>query len=264
MGDEADHAPIDPVVKESRRVSFGAYAALYDRVRPGWSSEVLDWLLGSPPGSLDVIDLGCGTGKGTRTLLELGHHVTAIDPSAEMIAVLRAGSRATAAAPEPAPAGRLSTLVAGAEDLPLADASADAIVCLQAWHWVQPDAAARECARVLRRGGLLGLAWHRPDTSIDWVVELNRRAEQRDMGGPGEPLLIEGFERVSEREFAHVQPLSVEDLVAQVSSWSHVAISPRRDAILASVRQLGLDLADAQGRVHLPYLTDAGRARRRD
>ncbi|MET4001801.1 MULTISPECIES: class I SAM-dependent methyltransferase [Arthrobacter] len=66
-------------------------AVLHDEVRPGWSAEVVSWLLGSPLSGqrLAVLDLGAGTGLGTQTIATLGHSVTAVDSSADMLSALR-------------------------------------------------------------------------------------------------------------------------------------------------------------------------------
>ncbi|POH73179.1 hypothetical protein CVS27_11690 [Arthrobacter glacialis] len=66
-------------------------AVLHDDVRPTWSAEVVSWLLGSPLSGqrLAVLDLGAGTGLGTRAIATLGHTVTAVDTSADMLSVLR-------------------------------------------------------------------------------------------------------------------------------------------------------------------------------
>ena len=241
-------------VKQARRLAFGGYAADYHRVRPGWPADAVAWLLGEPTSTLDVLDLGCGTGKGTAALVRLGHRVVGVDPSAQMLEVL-------AHQPETA---EVPTHFAGAEAIPLGDATVDAITCFQAWHWVDPDAAAPECVRVLRPGGILGMAWHRPDRSVSWVVELDERAERTDMGSGSEALVVAGFEPFEEREFAYQQTMSVDDLVATVASWSHVAISPRRERILAAVRALGVEVAavSPDDTLVFPYLTDAARARR--
>jgi len=255
----ADAAPtsgpdITEDVKSARRLAFGGYAADYDRVRPGWPAQTAAWLLGDPAGPLDVLDLGCGTGKGTAALVALGHRVVGVDPSEPMLAVLRSQSALAT----------VRTHVAGAEDLPLADGSVDAITCFQAWHWVDPQAAAPECVRVLREGGLLGMAWHRPDRSVDWVLELDERADRTDMGSGDAAVSVEGFEPFEEREFRYRHTMSVDGLVATVASWSHVAISPRREQILDAVRALGDDVAagSADGTLVFPYVTDAVRARR--
>jgi hypothetical protein len=57
-----------PIVDRDRRArSFGQVADLYQRGRPGYPPEAIEWLLGPEP--LDVLDLGAGTGKLTAALL---------------------------------------------------------------------------------------------------------------------------------------------------------------------------------------------------
>ena len=84
------------------------------------------------------------------------------------------------------------------------------------------------------------------------------------MGSGSEALVVAGFEPFEERELAYQQTMSVDDLVATVASWSHVAISPRRERILAAVRALGVEVAavSPDDTLVFPYLTDAARARR--
>src|SRR5215208_4102744 len=116
---------------EQQRTSFGDSAATYDSYRPDWPAATAAWLIGTEPGGpfddaaeLDVLDLGAGTGKLTRTLAAAGHRVIAVDPSEGMRAVLAAvlpGVRVVAAT---------------AEDLPLPQRSVDVVTVAQAWHWL--------------------------------------------------------------------------------------------------------------------------------
>lgn len=141
--------------------SFGPAAERYHRLRPSYPAEAIDFVLhGRPPGR--VLDVGAGTGKLTALLVDRAEQVIAVEPDPQMRAVL-AGSVPAAA------------VAAGtAERLPLPDASVDAIFAGQAFHWfVRPDAD-RELARVLRPGGVVGLLWNLPDTTVPWVPEVYR------------------------------------------------------------------------------------------
>ena len=64
--------------RQQRSLSIGAEAAAYERGRPTYPPEAIDWLL--PPGARDVLDLGAGTGKLTMSLVERGLGVFAVDP----------------------------------------------------------------------------------------------------------------------------------------------------------------------------------------
>ena len=70
-----------------RAASFGAVADAYERARPGYPDDAVRWLAGDEP--CDVVDLGAGTGKLTRSLVALGHRVMAVEPLEEMLERLR-------------------------------------------------------------------------------------------------------------------------------------------------------------------------------
>ena len=57
----------------------------------------------------------------------------------------------------------VEALAGTAEAIPLPDASADAVLVAQAFHWFDAGAACTEIARVLRPGGVLGLVWNLRD-----------------------------------------------------------------------------------------------------
>jgi SAM-dependent methyltransferase len=250
----------DPTTVEARRTSFGALAETYDAVRPSWPSGTVDWLLGNPHGPRRVIDLGAGTGLGTRTIAALGHDVVALDPSAGMLAALEAAPLA------PEVRARIETRVGAAESLEDADASVDAATAFQAWHWFDAEQVARECARVLRPGGWLGLAWHSWSGDADWLRELGGIVGTPEMiWDPERPRWaaeLDGFATAENKQFTHEQVLSVEGTVRLASSWSPVAVREDREAVLDDVRDLAARSADGEGRVVFPYVTDCYRYRR--
>lgn len=250
---------------EARRTSFGGVAVDYDRVRPEWPAQTVTWLVGSPSPQtrLRVLDLGAGTGKGSRAIATLGHDVVAVDPSEGMLAALE---RSLPGLPPPVRA-RIRTVAGGAESLPLEDASVDAVTVLQAWHWFDQDAAAAECARVLRPGGHLTLAWHTWDGSTPWVDELAEVVGRPEMATPvadeDAPRVAGGFDPVERRDFRYDHALEVEGLVRLASSWSYVAVRADREDVLARVRVVGERVADADGRLVFPNITVCYRFRRR-
>ena len=90
----------------------------------------------------------------------------------------------------------IRTLVGTGEHLPLPDASMDAVVFGQAWHWVDPPRASAEVARVLRPGGTLGLIWNIRDEAEPWVRELTdvmHTSDAEELIAAGGPVVGEPF-----------------------------------------------------------------------
>ena len=65
---------------------FNEVPALYERVRPLYPDELFTDLIAVTGvyATSSVLEIGCGTGQATRALAQLGGHVTAIEPGAEM------------------------------------------------------------------------------------------------------------------------------------------------------------------------------------
>ncbi len=170
-------------------MSFGSVAADYDRYRPAPPPQALDWLI--PPGAQAILDLAAGTGAVTRGLVGRAERIVAVEPDARMRAVL------AASCPE------AEVLDGRGEDIPLPDASVDAVVISAAWHWLDPGRAVPEIARVLRVGGTLGVMWTVRDDRVPWVAEFNALArEAREADRP------QGQRRRRELTFPPGTPLS--------------------------------------------------------
>lgn len=240
--------------RRGRATSFAAVAEAYERARPGYPDDAVRWLVGAEP--RDVVDLGAGTGKLTRSLVALGHRVTAVEPLPEMISWLRRavpGARA---------------LEGEAEAIALPDESNDVVVAAQAFHWFEHGPALREITRVLRPGGSIALVWNTRDDREPWVAQLSEQVlgseglEERDAAAPvAESGLFEPVERAS---FAHVQRLDRVSLVDLVLSRSYCAVMTpeERAPLLAQVERL-FDEHEVEGTVELPYVTECFRAVRR-
>jgi SAM-dependent methyltransferase len=134
---------------------------LFDRKAPGWSAKYdpdgrlagrLAQLVGAVGGHVngggELLDLGCGTGELARHLAAVGYRVTGCDIAPEMLRRARAADQAHAV--------RWIGLDPRWHLLPLTSASLDAVVAASMLEYVSdPGGVLRECARVLRPGGIL-------------------------------------------------------------------------------------------------------------
>jgi len=236
---------MDPQRWRDRAGSFGAAADVYERSRPAYPVDAVRWAL--PAGARQVLDLGAGTGKLTEVLLDLGLDVVAVEPSEPMRARI---------------AGRAQVLAGTAEDVPLADASVDAVLVGQAFHWFDPERALAEMARVVRPGGTVGLLWNVMDDSVDWVRRVGGLVGAEDLLSrmDGVPPFTgrSDWSEPEHDEFDHAQLLDADLLVDLVASRSVLLTSPEdeRVEVLAQVRAL----APEQATFELPYVTDVWRA----
>ena len=244
-----------------RAASFGAVADDYDRCRPGPPSEAVAWFV--PRGARTAADVAAGTGGLTEVLSGLVPEVLAIEPDDRMLSVL--GRRLPA----------VHRVIGRGEALPLRAGWVDVVGVASAWHWLEPDRALPEMARVLRPGGVLGVLWSGPDRSVPWVAEVlgSVRGRPPDQGPHGEGRhrleLPPGgpFSPPECATFVASVDYRVDDLVGLAASYSSVITLPdaERDRALARVAdrvRSRPELAD-HDRVALPLRCTCWRTVRR-
>jgi len=140
--------------------------------------------------SLDVVDVGAGTGGFAVGIAGLGHRVTVVDPSPDALAAARWRA---------AEAGVTLTEVQGeATDLPalvgepggsVADAGADLVICHNVLEYVDsPSAALAAIARVLRPGGMVSVLAANAVAAVLHRALAGKYAEARALLPGGAPL----------------------------------------------------------------------------
>jgi SAM-dependent methyltransferase len=144
-----------------------------------WAAETIE--------GKDVLDAGCGTGYGAAILAAAGaRRYVGVDVSSEAI------ERARAAYAE---LEHVEWLVADARSLPFEEASFDVVTCFETIEHVDDQAGVvRECARVLRPGGMLLIS-----------------SPNRDEYPPGNPFHVH-----------ELTPAELDSLLAQ--QFSHVVL----------------------------------------
>jgi SAM-dependent methyltransferase len=155
---------------------FDGIASEYDRHRPTYPDELLDQAcrIGGLRAGDRVLEIGCGSGQLTGSLVARGLHVTAVEPGRRLIALAEQNVRGHP---------QVAFLNARFEDAQLPAERFRAVFSASAMHWVDPDLSWRKAADVLATGGLLGLIQYfglRDVRSVDdqdaWLAGLRRIA----------------------------------------------------------------------------------------
>ena len=164
---------------------FVGEGGAYDSVRPAYPDEAVAALIDAArrarsenmpgrDGPLRAADIGAGTGKMSELLARGGLLVDAVEPSEAM--------RAQASSIE-----GVTWHGSVAEETGLPNGVYDIVVFAQSWHWMDPERAGLEAARILRPGGALAIVWNQMAVSIPWVHRLTRIMRSGDVHRPDNP-----------------------------------------------------------------------------
>lgn len=233
----------------------------YRKARPQYPDRLVAAIAGwLPDGPVEALDVGAGTGIGTRALAGV------LGPRASILAV------------EPSPAMRREAAAATdaalgtawrdgrAEALPSPDGAIDLVFSAQALHWFDRPAFYRECGRVLKPGGATAILynnrdWRRDAFAAGYEVLLERyspgyRRDYREFDIRGELGALDWTARTQEESEVWRQPMSRDAFMAMSRSSSRAQAA--RDAAGAEtfdrqVEALMDGHADANGFVEVVY-----------
>jgi SAM-dependent methyltransferase len=129
---------------------FDEIAAEYDRHRPAYPDELIDQACRvAGIGSSDlVLEVGCGSGQLTRSLVGRGLRVTALEPGTNLMSLARQNL---------AGAAQVEFVNAQFEDARLPRERFRAVFSASAFHWADPEVSWQRAADVLVPGGTLAL-----------------------------------------------------------------------------------------------------------
>lgn len=228
-------------------MSFGEVAEEYSRWRPSYPEAAVAWL--APTAPARVADVGAGTGKLTELLLARGLEVDSVEPDERMLAVLGRNS----------PEARRHH--SGSTRIPVEDATLDAVLVADAWHWFDPEPTITEVRRVLKTGGWLGLVWNVAAEPIEpWERVLAGDSDEYDrkskVSAEGLNTRLSYFDR-DELEFKQVE-WAWEVTPHQLASFQ--ATTSMAIALTAEERAMSFEetsatlqqICDAQGKQAIP------------
>lgn len=138
----------------------------YVKFRPTYPAEAVDCMIeksrADEKPNFTVADLGAGTGKFSRLLVERKLNVIAVEPNKNM---------REAAENELSGYENYTSISASAEETGLESHSVDLITAAQAFHWFDREKCKVEFERILKRGGQVALIWNRRDVSVPFMAE---------------------------------------------------------------------------------------------
>lgn len=155
----------------------------YEQYMGRWSrliaEKFVDWV--DPPANADWLEVGCGTGALTRTLLAQAapRSILATDQSADFVAYAKNDNRDA----------RVRFATADALQLPCPDETMDIVTSALVFNFLpDPQKAFAEICRVLRPGGIISFyVWDYPgggmgfiDTFWKTAAEIDARAAELD------------------------------------------------------------------------------------
>ncbi|HME21348.1 MAG TPA: class I SAM-dependent methyltransferase [Acetobacteraceae bacterium] len=254
------------------RQAFGASPGGYHAARPAypdWVFQTLCEQCGLARGRA-VFEIGAGTGKATRRLLDLGADpLVALEPDPRLAAFLRKTARDAA----------LRVIVSSFEDAALNTPSFDLGVCATAFHWLDENAALLKVADLLRPGGWWAAFWNvfgddsRPDPFHEATKALLAGPSSPSAGSCNLPFALDAsarlgalrqtgrFDIVEHRTAAWSLELDPEQTVALYATFSNINIRSDQQIILTELNRIARE--KFLGRVLRNMTTSLYIARRR-
>jgi SAM-dependent methyltransferase len=234
--------------RDSLRVTFDSAADLYEDARPTYPAALfadLFALAGLKQGD-STLEIGCGTGKATRAVLERGVSVVCVELGARLADVAR---RKLAGMPAEVHVAPFETWKSEPERF-------DLIYAATAWHWVDPEIRYRKAHSLLRPGGHLAFwsARHAfPDGFDPFFSEIQDVYDALGESHPGEwpppppedqadesaEIAASGlFKDVQTRHYVWEKMYTTEEYIALLATFSgHIAMEDaKRERLYSEIR----------------------------
>jgi len=142
----------------NNKTLFDGVVSKYDKYRPNYCNELFEDIItfSKLSKNMNVLEIGCGTGQATRSFLENGCYVNAVELGVELVAYTQAKYKDF---------DRFSVECCSFEDFETSTESYDLIYSATAFHWIEPRLGYAKLYSLLKSGGALALFWNRPMVS---------------------------------------------------------------------------------------------------
>ena len=165
---------------------FTGFSDIYDKARPVMPKKAIEFVLVYLQTQPDtVVDLGCGTGLSTTAWQGYCKRAVGIEPSEDMLNVARQKQ-----------AANITFKHGCGHQIPLSDQCADAVICSQSFHWMEPISTLTEVNRILHKNGVFATV------DCDWPPVCCWAAEKAYQ------ILFESVAEIEEKYSSEVVPFT--------------------------------------------------------
>ncbi len=207
------------------KTTFNTAAAIYEKVRPGYPEELISDVinLSGIENHSRILEVGCGTGKATRSFAERGYELVCLDIGIDLVAVARERLKefpnvlfVEQAFEEWESGGRF-----------------DMIISATAFHWIDPKVRYLKASEVLESGGFLAVFFNQHIKKDEgFFAETQRLYDRYYVPSPaGRPTHatnfpgVEGFHNPIRRVYPWTQTYSSEEYIQLLRTYSdHIAL----------------------------------------
>ncbi len=224
------------------QVDFGRTVDDYLKYRAEYPSRLFDRLKEKGIGlaGQKILDTGAGTGYLARPMAVQGAHVTALDPSLDMLKASKKVDEKFGVS--------ISYVQGVAEQIPFKDSSFQVVTAGQCWHWFQGEKAASEIFRVLESEGKVAIVhfdWLPISGNIVYATEeliLHFNPEWKGGGGTG--IYPHRLLDLTKAGFRNLETFSFDtDIVYSHESWrGRIRASAGVGASMSSDKVVEFDL----------------------
>jgi ubiquinone/menaquinone biosynthesis C-methylase UbiE len=242
------------VLKPTER--FSDRVSNYIKYRPSYPSELIDTLTSECHlSSRSIIaDIGSGTGKFSKLLLDRNYRVNSVEPNKEM---------REAAEYQFSKLSNFVSVEGESEKTNLENSSVDLITAAQAFHWFKREEARKEFERILKATGYVALIWNQRKLDLPFQKEYEQMLREfaTDYKAVNHMnLTIDDFadfyypNEVSTYKFANTQHLDLVGFLGRMQSSSY---TPKADTkeydILIKVAENLFSKFENEGSISFDY-----------
>lgn len=201
---------------------FNNMANNYSKYRPTYAQKTIDYLINEAHlnKSSQIADIGSGTGKFSKLLLDEGFQVFGIEPNNDM---------RKKAEKELQSRKKFISISGTSENTTLKDHSIDLITVAQAFHWFDITKFLTECSRILKESGYVAIIYNNGDYSteiINAIANLSKYYCPRYVGSSGgiekNPTVFDDFfDKYTIKTFENNYQLNIEQFIGLNFSASY-------------------------------------------